>query len=122
MAYKRKMKRYSKLVPQVELVQQLVDEKGYRQKEVKMFLKDLNEILVENLSCGNSVHLLPGLYLEVMQHPGQMVYSFREKKNVKQDPYPILYCRMTAALKDRVFAAEDEFSDDGMDNKYGYED
>ena len=122
MAYKRKMKRYSKLVPQVELVQQLVDEKGYRQKEVKMFLKDLNEILVENLSCGNSVHLLPGLYLEVMQHPGQMVYSFREKKNVKQDPYPILYCRMTAALKDRVFAAEDEFSDDGMNDKYGYED
>jgi len=120
MAYKRKMKRYSKLIPQSGIIQQLVEEKGYRQREVEVFLKDLNEALIDNLSCGNSVHLLPGLFIEVMQHPGQEVWSFKEQKKVKQEPYPILMCRMTGALKDRIYTTEEEFEEEF--DKYGYDD
>lgn len=114
------MKRYAKLISPSEFTMQMVEEKGYREKDVKLFMKDLTEVLVENLSVGNSVHLLPGLFLEVMQHPGQTVYSFKEKKNVKQDPYPILYCRLTDSLKDRVYAREEEV--ENKDDRYGYDD
>lgn len=117
-SYKRKMDRYSKLIAPYELVEQLVAEKGYRSKEVKMFLKDLNDIVIENLSCGNSVHLLPGLFIEVMLHPGQDVWSFKEEKMVHQDPYPILMCRMTGSLKDKVYTTKEE-TEEELD-KYGY--
>lgn len=121
MSYKKKMKRYSKLIPQSGIIQQLVNERGYREKDVKIFLKDLNDVVTENLSCGNSVHLLPGLFIEVMLHPGQEYWSFKVNKKVKQDPYPILQCRMTASLKDKVYTTEEEMLDD-EDSKYGYDD
>ena len=119
------MKRYSKLLSQSDLIQQMVNEKGYREKEVKMFLKELNDVITEDLSCGYSVHLFPGLYLEVMQHPGQEVWSFKENKKVRQEPYPILFCRLTAALKDKVYATEEEIAErkeHDKSSKYGYDD
>lgn len=121
MSYKRKMERYGKLVPQADLIEQLEKEKGWRAKEARAFLRDLNEIVIENLSCGDSVRLLPGLFIEVMLHPGQNVYSFKEQKNVYQEPYPILMCRMTGSLKGRVYATDDDF-EDKEDDRYGYDD
>lgn len=121
MSYKRKRTRYGKLISQSKLIDQLAKEKGWREKDVKLFLRDLNEILIENLSCGNSVRLLPGLFIEVMQHPGQKVWSFKENKVIEQEPYPILFPRITGALKEKVYADSDEYEDDEED-KFGYDD
>lgn len=121
-SYKRKRTRYAKLIPQAKLIDQLVKEKGYREKEVKQFLKDLNDIVIENLSCGNSVRLLPGLFLEVMLHQGQDVWSFKQKKLIHQEAYPILFARITGALKDKVYADESDFEDEEEFDKDGYDD
>lgn len=125
MSYKRHMKRYAKLIPQATIIQQLVSEKGYRENDVKVFMKDLNEIVIENLSCGNSVRLLPGLFIEVMLHPGQKYWSFKEQKNVELAPYPTLMCRITGALKDKVYKSEEELLEDEEaveEDRYGYDD
>ena len=121
MSYRRKRTRYSKLISQSQLIDQIVKERGYREKEVKRFLNDLNDTIIENLSCGNSVRLLPGLFIEVMQHPGQKVWSFKEQKTVEQEPYPILFARITGALKNKVYASDEDFEEDEED-KYGYDD
>lgn len=113
MSYKRQMKkRLGKLYSQADFIEQLVKYKNYREKDLKILFRDMYDMLIEDLASGNSVHIFPGVFMEIMEHPGQEVYSFKEQKNVKVEPYPYLRVRLTGKIKEAIFASEYESHDE----------
>ena len=106
MGQARKRKRYGRLIGTQELYEQLVKEKGYHEADVRCFMTDLEDILVNDLAGGNSVHLFSGLYVEVVERAATRGWNFKEQRVVDVPPLPTLFFRVTDKLRDKIFENE----------------
>jgi len=127
MSRPRTMKRLGNLYTKRQLMQLLADEKGYRIDELKIFFKDLEDMVTEILSNGNSVILPPMIYLEIVEHPAHKKYDFKTRGTVDYPAYPVLRVHAGENYRKRLFKKADEkieefeeYEDENI--HYGYND